>query len=130
MVSVLQACAEPILRELAPVPDAGFADMLSIGLDVAARGLMPRVGPALAGAAASSGVLRAEPGLLNSGADGVLAGVVGLTASLGEGSGCGKGRHPDRAVPARFAPQFQAAMAAGLAELPGWLRRVARRRWQ
>lgn len=110
VVSVLQACAEPILRELASVPDAGFADLLSIGLDAAARTMMPRVGPALA----PDGLPRAEAQLLDSRPRGVLAGVSGLTASLGDGGGYDRRAATliEQFLP-RFAPQIQAAIGLG-----------------
>lgn len=105
VLHVLEQVSGPILRRLADVPDEGFADLLAIGLDAAARTIVPRVSSVPATGSAASlttdvATLAGRVTALSAGL-GVAAGYDHRTATLIE-----------QFVP-RFAPQFQGAIRLG-----------------
>jgi hypothetical protein len=110
ILEVLRLAAPTILGTLADVPDESFDDVLAVGLDAVARTLMADVGPHLHLADAAPAP---EPSRLPAGAADLAAAVRAFAAAMSQDSG-GYDRRMGVLVEqfaARFAPQFQAALA-------------------
>jgi hypothetical protein len=110
ILEVLRRSGPAVLGALAEVPDESFDDVLAVGLDAVARTLMPGIGPHLH---LSSPVRDGEQPLLPTAAADLAAAVRGFASAMSQA--------PDgydwrtgvlvEQFAARFAPQFQAALA-------------------
>ncbi len=105
VLHILDQAAVPILQRMEHVPDDGFADLLSIGIDAAARTVLPRLLQAQ---------LTPEAAGLESDPPGLTEAINQLSATLGR-----DGQYDNRMstlieqfIP-RFAPQLQAAIHMG-----------------